>query len=211
MSERDGEGWENGDRFGAQHILVLIDCRPSMFVPCIPVSKESNSANDGGESVESQISPFDAALMACEKVLRLRVNHIATSKAGKRDGVGIMLYGTKQRPVTTVVREYNGEEKDKEMNNDRDDSDETDDEEEMESSSPLSSTHTLLPIAPPGIQGIRSLRDCLPDRDRNIPRKRNLEEEYADTDNVSKPSDVAQRMGHMTLCKCIACAQCCLS
>lgn len=67
--------------YGAQHVQILIDCRPSMFVKSIPT--------EDGE----MISPMQASLVACETLLRNKVKHVAVHKTGKRDGVGIILYG----------------------------------------------------------------------------------------------------------------------
>lgn len=80
--DKDGGREDREDTFGAQHVLVLIDCRPSMFVPSIP-----------GEQEGETISPMQASLKACEQLLRSKVKHVAVHKTGKRDGVGIMLYG----------------------------------------------------------------------------------------------------------------------
>jgi hypothetical protein len=77
--------------FGAQHVVALIDCsRPAIYVPHIEYS--ATSADDVGITL---ITPLDAALVvACERLCRDRVLCVATQKAGRRDGVGVLLYRT---------------------------------------------------------------------------------------------------------------------
>ena len=89
---KDGDREDREDAHGAQHVLVLIDCRPSMFVPSIPEQEH-------GET----ISPMQASLKACEKLLRNKIKHVAVQKTGKRDGVGIMLYGIPKDNQTTQI------------------------------------------------------------------------------------------------------------
>ena len=89
----DGGGTGRGDDreevFGAQHTLILMDCRPSMFVPSIPFQG-------------IKISPIQAALEVSEKLLRTKVKNVTVQKNGKRDGVGIMLYGVPSTQTTTA-------------------------------------------------------------------------------------------------------------
>jgi len=86
---QDGNREDREETFGTQHVLVLIDCRPSMMIPSIPVQ-------DG-----DPISPMQASLRVCETLLRSKVKHTAVHKTGKRDGVGIMLYGIPDTTQTT--------------------------------------------------------------------------------------------------------------
>jgi hypothetical protein len=65
---------------GAQHVMILVDCRPSMFVPSVP-----------HENGNMMISPMQASLLAIEEVLRNKVKNVAVLKTGKRDGVGVLL------------------------------------------------------------------------------------------------------------------------
>jgi ATP-dependent DNA helicase 2 subunit 1 len=69
---------------GAQHIIILIDSHPSMFEPCIQAAYDSINGNC--------ISPFDAAIIAAENIIHDKVHFSATTKTGKRDGIGIILY-----------------------------------------------------------------------------------------------------------------------
>jgi ATP-dependent DNA helicase 2 subunit 1 len=77
---------------GAQHVFILIDCHPSMFLPLC----RYNDTDDH----DVVISPFDAALIAVHQLLKLKVKHVATNKSGKRDGVGVLLFGTKSISTT---------------------------------------------------------------------------------------------------------------
>lgn len=80
-----------------------------MFQPCVATvssaeeeefSQERASKHQSPTSSnnpQQKITPFDAVLRAVEQLLKLRVKYVATSKAGKRDGVGVVLFGTKKR------------------------------------------------------------------------------------------------------------------
>jgi Ku70/Ku80 N-terminal alpha/beta domain len=143
--DTDGEPGEDDDEvswFGAQHVVALIDCSAAMFTPCI-------------DWQDARISPMDAALLACERLARSRVLQVATRKTGKRDGVGVFLYGTRTHE------------------NDHDDDDDDDDEQSTEQKS---STQTLVELSPPGVQQIRTMRCCLDDRIRG--RMRDIEKEF---------------------------------
>ena len=224
--------------FEAQHIVVLIDSHPQMFIPCVRIlsrdakdeygegdrSGESGANEDGvdgkkreifmNESIGSKndsiekgsldrrrfndntnnydddglITPFDAALMACEKLLHLRVHYVATSRTGKRDGVGVLLYGiTKSRskkPKRGAIDTKDGASND--INNRHyygnsiginDDSDSIADnssdgdsgsnmgiDEDDDECSFLSarSIHNLVPLSQPGTRQIKQIRSCLP-------------------------------------------------
>lgn len=64
--------------------MILIDTRPSMFVPSITSDFDLSKA---------KVSPFQAAIQACEYVLRNKVKNVAVHKTGRRDGVGVLLFG----------------------------------------------------------------------------------------------------------------------
>lgn len=147
----DDEGF-----FGAQHILVLIDSAREMYVPSISCQ-------------DTMLSPMDAAMNACQCMLRHKLNQVAVRKIGKRDGIGIVLYGPKL------------------VSHDDSSSDEgdVDSDLEAEESPPIPSTNSLLKsilsLSPPGIQQVKTLQHIVEERD--------LREEYcpdADTDS-SRP------------------------
>lgn len=153
-AELDGDDrGEDLSYFGAQHVVVLIDCHPSMFVPCIEWEGDT-------------ISAMDYALIACEHLCRNRVLHVATSKTGKRDGVGVFLYGTR-----------GGRLQEEEENAHSDEEDGDSDVEDAASPHMIQlTTKCLVALAPPGIQQIRGLRACLYDEVRG--RQRDLEKEF---------------------------------
>ena len=139
--------------YAAQHVLIMIDTHPSMFVPCISVT--SDKEEDGYESdvtreeehsseQEALTTPFDAALMACERLLHDRVRTIAFARKGKRDGVGVVLFG--KRADSSKKNHDDGSEE----------------EDELESESPfLSTVISLVDLKPPGNEEIKALRSCL--------------------------------------------------
>ena len=105
---KQSSSFGRGDKIpGAQHILILLDCNRTMFQSYIHQTKQ-NEDEDGdgdGESAtrtetesKNLISPIDAALIACQKLLHHRVHNVATTRTGKRDGVGIVLFNC---PIST--------------------------------------------------------------------------------------------------------------
>lgn len=48
------------------------------------------------------ISPFDAALIAVHQLLKSKIKHVATNKSGKRDGVGVLLFGTSSNAASSA-------------------------------------------------------------------------------------------------------------
>lgn len=117
-----------------------------MFVPCITVRNDGeddgSDATMGNEDSYSQdqnlTTPFDAALIACERLLHDRVRTIAFSRKGKRDGVGVLLYGN--RAVSKKSNQGVNE----------------------ESESLFDSTViSLVNLEPPGNEEIKALRSCL--------------------------------------------------
>ena len=101
---------------------------------------------------------MDAAIIACERLARNRVLQVATQKTGKRDGVGVLLYGTRTH----------------------DDVDDEDDETEQLTER-KSSTQTLVELNPPGVQQVRILRSCL--EDPICGRRRNIQKEFKNLDD----------------------------
>lgn len=91
--DANGNREDRENAFGAQHVLILIDCRPSMFEQTISIGEDGVF-----------VSPMDVALDVCEKFLRSKVKQVATNKTGKRDGVGILLYGVPNPTQVTTTR-----------------------------------------------------------------------------------------------------------
>lgn len=113
------------------------------------------------------ISPFDAALIAVHQLLKLKVKHVATNKSGKRDGVGVLLFGTKDIKTTASS---------------------------VFSSS--NTCYKWIDLEPPGISQVLNVQKCLPSlmyypmSDDSLPnaastnvhgRERDLQREFAPT------------------------------
>jgi hypothetical protein len=83
-------------------------------------------------------------------------------KLGKRNGVGMLLYHTKPRKSS--------------HSKDDDDNDEEDEEDDDEDDSvdQGSTVHVLLPLVPPGIHQVQTIRSCLK-------QDRNLQQEFCDS------------------------------
>jgi len=156
----DDDLYTDSFTLGAQHVLVLIDCNPTMFLPTAPYPSSfsmypssSEGKDDEEEDNREYMTPIDIALQACEKLFRLRVNYAATSKSGRsRDGVGVLLYGCQHNS----------------HREDEDDDSETDNEEEDQiptlfsntRETSLSSTYELVPLSPPGTEQVLNIMDC---------------------------------------------------
>lgn len=167
--------------FGAQHLLILIDCRKEMFQRCIRTSDDVKHGDINKDDDSATTTPFDAALRAAQEVMRMKVNHVAMNKSGKRDGVGVMLFNTRRRRQrqqnneraraasnTHVVKREEGasdilnneeQEHEQDQEQEQESDDESEDERFLESS-----TYELIELAPPGIQAVLDVQRCLPRR-----------------------------------------------
>jgi hypothetical protein len=154
LSHNENENENDLPWLGAQHILILIDCCSTMFEPCIEWMDDK------------LISPMDASILACEKLLRNRVLHVATQKTGKRDSVGVILFGG---------RTYDGSLDHEDM----------DEDQITEQKSP---TQILVDLNPPGVKEIQTLRSCLKDPIRG--RMRDLRAEFQN----NSPFDQARHL-----------------
>ena len=138
------------------------------------------------------ITPMHAAMKACESILRQKIRNVATSKTGKRDGIGILIYGPK---VSSVVE-----------SDDDDDNDVI--ESDLEESATLNpSTNTpvkwILSLAPPGIQQVKTIQICLDDSNLG----RNLHQECCPEEEIdsSRPLRTALHEASKTFAnaKCV--------
>ena len=142
--------------FGAQHIVILIDSTKQMYVPSIPFQG-------------TNITPMHAAMKACESILRQKIRHVATNKTGKRDGIGILFYGSK---VSTAEESDDDDDNNKNSNND--DVIESDlEDSEIENPPTNAPVKWILSLAPPGIQQVKTIQSCLD----NSTSGRNLHQE----------------------------------
>ena len=145
--ETDDDDFDGITWFGAHHVIALIDCSSAMFTPSIDWHNDTDMRS-------RRISSVDAALLACERLGRNRVLQVATRKTGKRDGLGVVLYGTRTFGYG--------------------DDEEVEDDEQITASQ--SSTHTLVELMPSGIQQIRILQSFLEDPIRG--RRRIIQTEF---------------------------------
>ncbi|KAL9188308.1 hypothetical protein ACHAXT_006686 [Thalassiosira profunda] len=171
--EADGEGEGATDgagaRYGAEHILFLFDCDPSMFDKYVPCLAEENAGEDGeAEQKEEMVSPMDVAVEAAHRYLRTKIRDIAETRGGKRDGVGVVLYGC---DPNRAMRKKDGDSPTSTMSS-------GEDSEGMEE---LPATHELLELTPPGIEHVLCLQDCRPHDDNTGGKKkwRDLGKEFA--------------------------------
>jgi hypothetical protein len=195
----DGEGDDDDEgedddvpTVGASHILVMIDCNPTMFVPSIRLTSDDDDDDDdtgGGEEAENAsdenvsqkqqlVTPFEAALRAAEKLIRGKVHSVATSRGGTRDGVGLMLFATRKFNSEEKLQESadgdqtkdtafkkSGEYDENGRPNARGDdssSDEDDDDDDFGGGTYLTSFYHLIPLAPPGTEQTLQIRGCIP-------------------------------------------------
>ena len=148
--------------YAARHTLILIDTHPSMFEPCIYIksSDDSDIDEDKSDIINNDSSflttPFDASLMAVERLLHHKVYIVATSKQGKRDGVGVILFGT---PPSCINKNIEKDDENSDGGNSDDDVDTNDDEEEEKDAN--DSLKVLIKLTPPGVDQIKTIRSCL--------------------------------------------------
>lgn len=160
-------------------MVILLDCHPSMFRPCLHLRHDdydddydgdgycntinegkgectnSNNNSDNNKHSQKLFTPMDVALMASYNLLRLRIRHVATMRQGKRDGVGVLLYGCDvHRGKKRMHSEHHGI-----GNQTMDDDDEYDEDDDMERKQ---SFHELLPLEPPGTVQSLEIQQCLP-------------------------------------------------
>lgn len=98
-------------------------------------------------------SPMELSLTAISQLLRMRIRTVAESKTGKRNGVGVLLYGC---DTMRAIRK----------SGDSSDSDGAAGDEKI-----LPSTHELVELTPPGIEQVLGIQACL--------GKRDLEKEFS--------------------------------
>ena len=114
-------------------------------------------------------SPMDVAATAAHRLLRAKVRDVAETKSGKRDGVGVLLYGCdpNRRRRLRRRRGDGGGGRDDDgveivvVDDDDDDDDDGGDED------PLPTTHELVELAAPGIEQVLTVQECLPDEDED--------------------------------------------
>jgi hypothetical protein len=103
---------------------------------------ESYIPQEGDDGLQS---PMSLALTAISSLLRLRIRTVAESKTGKRNGVGVLLFGC--NPLRGIRKKSN--------------SDTEDDEGDNGDEKLLPSTHELIALKPPGIDEVEWIQSCL--------------------------------------------------
>lgn len=172
--------------YGAEHILLLIDCHESMFEKYIPLlddadnddDQEMEGSNNNNAPIKEKklFAPHDVAVTAAHRLLRMKIRNIAETRTGKRDGVGILLYGCNTK------RGLQQGKSDTSPKSGDDDSDSDEEEDEQHS------TVELLELAPPGTEQILKIQECIPPSRDNISKYRDLQKEFS-TMGISNNND----------------------
>lgn len=181
--------------FGAEHVVLLFDCNPSMFERYIPMMPDEDDVDSdeemdtllgiggggGGGTTENSskerlLSPMEVALTAAHKLLRMRIRAVAETKSGKRNGVGVILFGCDtMRDIRGKKSEGGGESDGSE--------DDGDDDSEDSSAKMQSSTFELLELTPPGIDQVLKIQECLPSKSKRK-KQRDLGKEFSTVEVV---------------------------
>jgi hypothetical protein len=182
----DDEGSREMALPGAQHCLVLLDCRREMFPEFLP----------DPEYPDEKCSPMDVALAACEKLIRQKVRTSTVFMTGKRDGFGVVLYNTRSRAprkssdgdddvdlhtkTTKAPKSPTSDNGDGDGDDDKEqDGDDDDDESVGYARRTVPTTvHELLPLAPPGKQAVLSIKSAHMKDPFTEERELDIEKEY---------------------------------
>ena len=76
---------EDSAYYAAEHVLLMIDCHPSMFERYIPLLDEETG--EGQEMDGEQISlrsPMEVALEVAKSMFRVKIKDVAETKRGER-------------------------------------------------------------------------------------------------------------------------------
>jgi len=205
-SRLDG-GDEDAGNIGmiaAQHVLILVDCHADMFGKV--VVQEGNDDDDDSDATEADnkkgtvttsttttTTPFDMALRLAQDLLQRCIRTSVTLKTGKRNGVGLLLYHTKPSRSNTTTGsdddENEGDEDNPSKKKKSEDSDDDEDDSSVDDDDTHATTvHVLLPLAPPGVNQVKTIRRCVAssspnNTDNDNDDKRNLEQEFACPDD----------------------------
>eukprot|EP00581_Thalassiosira_minuscula_P008296 CAMPEP_0183702362 /NCGR_PEP_ID=MMETSP0737-20130205/489_1 /TAXON_ID=385413 /ORGANISM="Thalassiosira miniscula, Strain CCMP1093" /LENGTH=727 /DNA_ID=CAMNT_0025928959 /DNA_START=44 /DNA_END=2227 /DNA_ORIENTATION=- len=173
-----------GTHFGAEHLLFLFDCDDSMFekyVPCIMDDFDDDDNTNEEEDRQQFVSPMDIAITAAHRYLRTKIRDIAETKTGKRDALGVLLYGCDPYRATKQ-----GNDDDSASGDGPVDAHDSDDNSEREE---LPTTHELIELNPPGIEQVLTLQECRPSNDPNSERQRDLCKEFSPGKKKKKKSE----------------------
>ena len=158
-SGESAEG-ESGNGGGTHHILILIDCDPVMFTTTSNATTDTSTAS----------TYMNDCMKAIQTVVRNKIRTVTIYKAGKRNGIGIILYNTKYRPgrneVTTKPQPAKPTADDEEDETDEDDDDDNNDDDDLLlfGSSPQTiqmNVHEFVPLEPPGVATMERIQSSL--------------------------------------------------
>ena len=137
---------------------------------------DSNNNNIGTKE-KKLFAPMDVAITAAHRLLRMKIRNIAETKTGKRDGVGILLYGCNTKRGLKGKADTSPKS--------GDDESDSDDEEAQHS------THELLELAPPGTVQILKVQECVPpSRDKSSnQQQRDLQQEFSTVGSTQNDDD----------------------
>ena len=178
---------ENSNSSGTHHILILMDCDHVMFTT---TASSGGSNNDDGKTIAPTTSTYmNECLKAIQTVVRNKIRTVTIYKAGKRDGIGIILYNTKFRTGREDFTKNTLPSK-KAVDEDEDDDDEDDDL--MLFGSSLQSVpinvHEFIPLEPPGVSTMELIqRSVLPTSQSTSMATIDLEKEYSRARIESEP------------------------
>jgi hypothetical protein len=193
VDEENEGGARDVANVGAQHIVLLIDCDESMFEEYVPCLSDRIDGSEGGGDNDNEndnlnfVSPMDVAITAAHRFIRTKIRDVAETKSGKRDGVGVLLYGCD--PYRTMGRKIasgantNGNIMGKSVFGRGNGSEEEDDDDDVDLQP---STHELLELAAPGIEQILTIQECLPREPNSNRKRRNLQSEFSSGNRSEK-------------------------
>jgi len=107
---------------------------------------------------------MDVAVTAAHRFMRMKIKEVAETKGGKRDAMGVLLYGC---DPNRAMRDTGSP---KSSGSGDDDSGEEREE--------LPATEELIELHPPGGEQVRNIQECLPP-DEIHQMQRNLRKEYS--------------------------------
>ncbi|GKZ00401.1 hypothetical protein MPSEU_000993100 [Mayamaea pseudoterrestris] len=177
--EATGEDEDADELAPAQHVMVLIDCAPSMFQD-LNATNDADNAQTDFDSTRTSMTAMDWSLQAFKQLYRDAMKSAVIHKAGKRNGIGALLYNTRAREPL-VMDQVKKKLLVKEEKAEHDESDDTDDDDYDSSISRIDTVHELVPLDIPNTPMLQRVLATLPDQ---ITHERRI--------------DIAAEFGHVT-------------
>jgi Ku70/Ku80 beta-barrel domain len=153
-------------------MMILIDCDPIMFTTTttktattLTTNRKKNDDDTSRETTQEQHTTYiHECINAIQKVVQNKIRTVTIYKAGKRDGIGLLLYNTKFRnPIVPTVTASSLDHAEQEQN-EEDDEDEDDDDDNLlfghhaSSSFHRTNVHEFLPLEPPGVSTMERIK-----------------------------------------------------